>query len=74
MRQSAIALILSTADASGEAYTLDIFFNDKHDYLLGVKFLKFHYIQSENLLEVEDRRGKHLYIDGDLIQSMRVNC
>lgn len=73
MRQSAIALILSTADASREAYTLDIFFSDKHDYLFGTKFLKFHFMQFENLLEVQCRTGEHLYIDGDLIQSMRVN-
>ena len=72
MRQSAIAQILATASADGEAFTLDIHTGGNTGWW-EAKFLKFHYFQQENLLEIETRHGQHVYIDGDQIQAIKVN-
>ena len=72
MRQSAIAHILTTAEADGEAFTLNITTGGEEGWW-EAKFLKFHHLQQENLLEIKTRYGQHVYIDGDRIQSIKVN-
>lgn len=72
MRQSAIAQILTRASADGEAFTLDIHTGGNTGWW-EAKFLKFHHLQQENLLEIETRHGQHVYIDGDQIQAIKVN-
>ena len=73
MRQSAIAQILTTASADGEAFTLNIFTPGDEGGWLEAKFLKFHHFQQENLLEIETPQGQHIYIDGDHIEAIMVN-
>lgn len=72
MRQSAIAQILATAEADGEAFTLNIC-TGGDDGWWEAKFLKFHFFQQENLLEIETHHGQHVYIDGDHIEAIKVN-
>lgn len=71
MRQSAIAQILATASADGEAYTLNI--STVANGWREAKFLYFHHLQQENLLEIETQKGQRVYIDGDHIEAITVN-
>lgn len=73
MRQSAIAQILATAFADGEAFTLNIFPTAAQSGWSQAKFLNFHYFQQENLLEIETPEGLRVYIDGDYIEAIMVN-
>lgn len=74
MRQAALAQILATADADGEAYTLNIFTTDSGElFWREVKLIRFHHYQQENLLEIETQAGQHVYVDGDHIESIMVN-
>ena len=72
MRQAAIAQILSTADATGNPFTLDIFLTAYDGGYFGAKLIRFHWIQQENLLEVATRDGQRVYIDGDHIETIKV--
>jgi hypothetical protein len=74
MRQSAIAQILSTADADGEAYTLNIFTTASGDSgWSDAKLIRFHHHQQENMLEIEINAGNVVYINGDFIEAIKVN-
>ncbi len=74
MRQSAIARILSTADADGEAYTLNIYSTASGEFgWSDAKLIRFHYLQQENMLEIETNSGLRVYIDGDMIEAIVVN-
>lgn len=72
MRQSAIAQILASAYADGEAFTLNIT-TQSDDGWREAKFLEFHHLQQENLLKIETLNGRHVYIDGDSIKAILVN-
>ena len=72
MRQSAIAKILTTASADGEAFTLNIT-TQSDDGWREAKFLEFHHLQQENLLEIENKTGSRVYVDGDHIEAILVN-
>lgn len=73
MRQSAIAQILATAIAEGEAFTMNITTTASQDGWSEAKFLQFHHYQGENLLEIKTAQGLHVYIDGDKVEAILVN-
>lgn len=72
MRELAIFRILAEANEDGEAFTLNIFSSGGGRWI-EAKLIRFYYLEHENMLEIETQAGRHVYIDGDSIETILVN-